>query len=198
MIDAERPLVLASASPRRAEILTTLRIPFEVQPSGVDECAIQAVEDAAFVRAVALAKLDHVVATLDEGRWALAADTMVCVDGRRLGQPEDDEDARRMIDLLQGREHRVVTGVVLGESARGAVAAIVVESGVRFRSIEPDEIIRYVATGEGRDKAGAYAVQGLASGFVEKLEGSYTNVVGLPAADVVVLLKEHGAIDAWP
>lgn len=197
MIAVEAPLVLASASPRRAEILATLEIPFAVKPSGVDESTIAAETHDGFVRAAAEAKRDRVMESSPNG-WVLAADTMVCLEQRRLGQPADDEEAASMIAALQGRDHTVLTAVALGQSSTGVQDCVVAQSRVWFRAIDPDEGQRYVATGEGRDKAGAYAIQGRASAFVTKLEGSYTNVVGLPAAEVVMLLRKHGALGAWP
>ncbi|MDH3623742.1 MAG: Maf family protein [Myxococcales bacterium] len=192
-------LVLASASPRRAEILETLGLEFEVRPSGVDESSLVAEDDAAFVRAVAVAKLTDVLESLDDpGAFVLAADTVVCIDGKRLGQPADDDDALRMLGLLAGRDHVVWTAIALGQVGRGFLECRDVETRVWFRDADLQELCRYVATGESRDKAGAYGVQGVASGFVKRLEGSYTNVVGLPAAEVVGLLLEHGALDQWP
>ena len=194
-----RRLVLASASPRRAEILETLGIAFEVRPSGADESALVVEDDTAFVRAAALVKLTDALDAIDDGGvFVLAADTVVCVEGERLGQPVDDGDALRMLGLLVGRDHIVRTAVALGKAGQGVLECRVVETRVWFRDADLDELRRYVATGEGRDKAGAYGVQGVASGFVTRLEGSYTNVVGLPAAEVVRLLLEHGALDQWP
>ncbi len=192
-------LVLASASPRRAEILQTLGLAFEVRPSGADESALAAEDDIAFVRAAAVAKLTDVLDSLDDRAvFVLAADTVVCVDGQRLGQPVDDDDALRMLGLLIGRDHVVRTAVALGQVGRGVLECRDVETRVWFRDVDRAALRRYVATGESRDKAGAYGVQGVASGFVTRLEGSYTNVVGLPAAEVVNLLLEHGVLDQWP
>ncbi len=192
-------LVLASASPRRAEILQTLGLAFEVRPSGADESALAAEDDIAFVRAAAVAKLTDVLDSLDDRAvFVLAADTVVCVDGQRLGQPVDDDDALRMLGLLIGRDHVVRTAVALGQVGRGVLECRDVETRVWFRDVDRAVLRRYVATGESRDKAGAYGVQGVASGFVTRLEGSYTNVVGLPAAEVVNLLLEHGVLDQWP
>jgi len=194
-----RRLVLASASPRRAEILETLGLTFELRPSGADESALVAEDDTAFVRAAALAKLTDVLDAIDDaGVFVLAADTVVCVGEQRLGQPVDDDDALRMLGLLVGRDHVVRTAVALGRAGQGVLECRVVETRVWFREADLHELRRYVATGESRDKAGAYGVQGMASGFVTRLEGSYTNVVGLPAAEVVGLLLEHGALDQWP
>jgi len=192
-------LVLASASPRRAEILETLGLAFEVRPSGADESSLVAEDDAAFVRAAAVAKLTDVLDSIDDlGAFVLAADTVVCVEGKRLGQPVDDDDALRMLGLLAGRDHVVRTAIALGQVGRGVLECRDVETRVWFRDADRQELRRYVATGESRDKAGAYGVQGVASGFVTRLEGSYTNVVGLPAAEVVGLLLEHGALEEWP
>lgn len=192
-------LILASASPRRSEILSTLGLAFEVQPSLVDESSLRIDDDVEFVREAALAKLGSVLERTKEGAaYVLAADTIVCVGERRLGKPADDADAVAMLRLLSGRDHVVRTAIALGQVGRGALGTRVVETTVRFREASEDELARYVASGEGRDKAGAYGVQGLASGFVTRLEGSYTNVVGLPAAEVVALLLEHGALERWP
>lgn len=192
-------LILASASPRRSEILKTLGVVFEVQPSGADESVLVAANDTEFARAVALAKLTTVLDTVEEGgAFVLAADTVVCVGRDRLGQPVDDDDALRMLGLLVGRDHVVRTAIALGQVGEGVLESRVIETRVWFREADLEELRRYVATGDTRDKAGAYGVQGMASGFVTRLEGSYTNVVGLPAAEVVGLLLEHGALDQWP
>jgi len=193
------PLILASASPRRREILSTLGIHFEVQPNHADETSLCVEDDVAFVREAALLKLRSALAAVErEGAYVLAADTIVCVDGARLGKPSDDGDALRMLQRLVGREHVVRTAVALGRRGQGALGTRVVETRVRFGEASDEALRRYVASGEPRDKAGAYGVQGLASGFVTRLEGSYTNVVGLPAAEVIELLLEHGALERWP
>lgn len=192
-------LILASASPRRSEILETLGLTFDVHPSGADEGALVAEDDVAFARAAARLKLAKVLDTIDEpGAFVLAADTVVCVGEERLGQPIDAADALRMLGLLVGRDHLVRTAIALGAVGRGELECRVVTTRVWLRDATPEELERYVATGEGRDKAGAYGVQGMASGFVTRLEGSYTNVVGLPAAELVGLLLEHGALSQWP
>ena len=194
-----RPLILASASPRRAEILSTLGIDFEVRPSHADEASLSVENDVDFVREAALLKLR---ATLEKvpttGAYVLAADTIVCIDGARLGKPNDDDDALAMLSRLVGRAHVVRTGVALGRVGDGRLGTCVAETRVWFRDVPEEALRRYVASGEPRDKAGAYGVQGLASGFVTRLEGSYTNVVGLPAAESLSLLLEHGALGQWP
>ena len=194
-----RPIILASASPRRREILATLAIPFEARPSFVDETSLQADDDVQFVRKAALAKLHGVLDVLGtSSAFVLAADTVVCVHGQRLGKPINQEDAIGMLSQLAGRDHIVRTAVALGRVGAGALECRVVETRVWFRSASAEELRRYCGSDEGKDKAGAYAVQGLASGFVTRIEGSYTNVVGLPAAEVVEMLLEHGALDRWP
>jgi septum formation protein len=196
---SRRPLILASASPRRREILAALGVAIEVQPSGADETALQIEDDEEFVRAAARMKLEDVLsASRDMGTYVLAADTIVCVDGHRLGKPANDADAVRMLELLAGRDHVVRTAVALGRVGDGVLDCRVVETRVWFRPASRAELERYVDAGESSDKAGAYGIQGLASGFVTRLEGSYTNVVGLPAAEVVGLLVEQGALGQWP
>ncbi len=199
MNDPSVALVLGSRSARRAEILTTLGIAFEVVPSRIDESMHEAADDAEFVRTLSSAKLDDVMDQLDAGaRYVLCADTIVCVDGKRLGQPLDHQDALEMLRSLQGCDHLVRTGVSLGKTGEGTLGTIDVATRVWFRELDDEALRRYIASGESSDKAGAYAVQGLGSGFVSRLEGSYTNVVGLPASEVVELLVAHGAIPHWP
>lgn len=199
MSGAQPPLILASASPRRREILASLGVAVEVQPSRADEDALLIEDDVEFVRAAARMKLDDVLGACQRpGAYVLAADTIVCVDGHRLGKPADDADAVRMLELLAGRDHVVRTAMALGRVGEGVLECRVVETRVWFRPASRDELERYVAAGESGDKAGAYGVQGRASGFVTRLEGSYSNVVGLPAAEVVGLLVDQGALDQWP
>ncbi len=192
-------LILASSSPRRREILSALGLGFDVMPSDVDERGLETGDRDALVRAAALAKLEHALAVSDrKGAHVLAADTMVFVDDRHLGKPSDDHDAMRMLRLLAGRDHQVRTAAALGRVGQGVLECRVVETRVWFREASNDELRRYVATGESRDKAGAYGIQGLGGGFVTRIEGSYTNVVGLPAAEVIDMLREHGALESWP
>ncbi len=199
MTSSGHPLILASASPRRREILSTLGIDCAVQPSHADEASLCVEDDVDFVREAALLKLRCSLAdTTRVGAYVLAADTIVCVGGVRLGKPSDDSDAIHMLERLVGREHVVRTAVALGRRGQGPLGTRVVETRVRFRDASNGDLRRYVASGESRDKAGAYGIQGLASGFVTGIEGSYTNVVGLPAAEVIELLLEHGALEHWP
>lgn len=192
-------LVLASASPRRSEILRTLGLDFEVRPSAVSEELEPGEAPVDLARRLARDKALDVAARLGEGeRFVLGADTVVVVDGEVLGKPEDDDDARRMIARLRDRWHEVITGVALAREGGGALEDLAVVTRVCFVAMDAARVERYVATGEGRDKAGAYAVQGIGAGLVSRIEGSYSNVVGLPAAETVALLERHGACGAWP
>lgn len=186
--------VLASASPRRREILETLGLAFEVVPSDVDETPIAGLAPAALATRLAVEKAREVAAR--EPGFVLGADTVVVVDGEVLGKPRDDADAARMIARLAGRAHEVITGVAL--CSEGGLEALAVTTRVWFRALDAARIERYVATGEGRDKAGAYAVQGIGAGLVTRIEGSWSNVVGLPAAETIDLLARAGALGAWP
>ncbi|HET6415014.1 MAG TPA: Maf family protein [Polyangiales bacterium] len=199
MTAARGPLVLASASPRRREILSALGLEFEVHPSGADEGGLRIEDHLEFVRAAALLKLQTALdVEVREGVFVLAADTIVTVDDQRLGKPVDDLDAVRMLSLLAGRDHLVRTAIALGRAADGVLASRVVETRVWFKPASREALARYVAAGESLDKAGAYGIQGLASGFVTRLEGSYTNVVGLPASEVISMLLDRGALEQWP
>ena len=180
-------IVLASASPRRAELLRAAGIDFDVQPANVDE-AIAAGESASeYVSRLAEAKA-RLVYERDARRTVLAADTAVVVDAHILGKPLDDSDASRMLRMLSGRAHEVLTAVSVfhpGQIVDTRVDATTVE----FASLADADIDWYVSSGEPMDKAGAYAVQGLASRFVTRIEGSYSNVVGLPVALVFQMLN---------
>ena len=188
------PLVLGSGSPRRRELLTRAGIAFEVQPADIDEQARPGEEPAALATRLAREKARAVALRLGSTppRWVLGADTIVVVDGDVLGKPVDAEDAVRLLGRLLGRTHRVLTGVALVESASLATSGVVVESRVRMRSAERAEILRYVATGESLDKAGAYAAQGEGRRFIETIDGSESNVIGLPLDETLALLREAG------
>jgi septum formation protein len=182
-------LVLASASPRRQELLRNAGISFEIQPAqiaedplpgeGAKECAERLAREKALV-----------VAQQRPRDFVLAADTVVVVDGQILGKPVDGNDAARMLRLLSGREHQVITGVCLVLSGQWSVASET--TVVTMSEISEDEIAAYVATGEPMDKAGAYAIQGIASRWIPRINGDYSNVVGLPVALVWRMLKRAG------
>ena len=173
-------LTLASRSPRRAEILRAAGWPFEAVAADVDE-SVQLGEDAnSYVKRLALTKAQTVASKVTEG-LILGADTTVLVDGEMLGQPADDEDARRMLKLLSGKWHEVLTGVALIQLGEAAPVLVDHEATrVRFAEMSAEEIDWYVSTGEPRGKAGAYGIQGHAALFVEEIAGDYFNIVGLP------------------
>ncbi|SRR5260221_8342779 len=179
-------IVLASQSPRRSEILRQAGIPFVARPANVDESALPGESPEDYVKRVAC---DKVLATgAAPGEIALGADTVVVIDGEILGKPAASADAARMLSLLAGREHQVLTGICLRRGDE-----IVIECArtrVWFKPLTREEIVDYIATGEPMDKAGAYAIQGLASKFIERIEGSYTNVVGLPIELVRQVLRK--------
>ena len=181
-------LILASASLRRAEILTALGIPFTVVPTDVDETVAPGESGRAAASRLAAEKA-AVSAARCPGDWVLAADTLVLLGDAILGKPCDDSDAREMLRRLSGRAHRVVTAVHLTKVSGPGLEAVE-ESRVKIALLDEEEIRWYVATGEPLDKAGAYAVQGLGARFVESVEGSFTNVMGLPARTVYRLLRE--------
>ncbi|MDD9945576.1 MAG: Maf family protein [Myxococcales bacterium] len=191
---AQPRLVLASGSPRRREILEKLGLVFEVCKSNVEEPPFSEGDPADYALGLAIRKAEAVAEALPRA-CVLGADTIVVCDGKVLGKPCDDGEARRMITALAGHTHEVVTAVALKGAATGA---LVETTSVTFRALSPAEVDGYVATGEGRDKAGAYGVQGIGAGLVTRIEGSYSNVVGLPAAETLLLLRRAGVLSAWP
>jgi septum formation protein len=180
-------IVLASASPRRAELLRAAGFEFDVAPAHVDETVHDAESPGHYVRRVAEAKA-QVIHREHPGRVILAADTSVVLGSEILGKPGDASDAIRMLRLLSGRSHDVLTGVTVVDAA-GAAESSVARTTVEFAPLTAREIEWYVSSGEPLDKAGAYAIQGLASRFVRRIEGSYSNVVGLPVALVYEMLR---------
>ena len=182
-------IVLASASPRRAELLRAAGIEFEVIPAHIDETAHPHEAADAYVRRMADEKA-RAVAARHSGRVVLAADTTVVVEEIMLAKPEDDADAKRMLRMLSGRTHVVLTAIAVCRGPEGSAPLVAVErTDVEFGPLSDVEIDWYVATGEPRDKAGAYTIQGYASRFVTRINGSYSNVVGLPIALVYEILK---------
>jgi septum formation protein len=188
-------LILASASPRRRELLAQAGFAFEVRPAHVNEDPKPGEDAIAYVTRLAREKAQAVFdAVGDADAVVLGADTTVEVDGQILAKPEDAADAARMLRLLSGRTHRVMTGVALVTRGRTEVAAEV--TGVRFVTLSDAEIEAYVATGEPMDKAGAYAIQGRAGRWIPRVEGCYFNVVGLPLALVTTMLESVQAATA--
>ena len=185
---AEPRLVLASGSPRRLELLRLLDLDPEVRIPHVDEQPRPGEEAVAYAARVAYEKIAAVPAP---GAVVLAADTTVILDGEPLGKPEDADGAAAMLRRLRSRDHTVVTAVAV-RNAGGDVTQATVTTKVSFSPLSDDLISWYVATDEPLDKAGAYAIQGRAAAFVERIDGSWTNVVGLPLAETVELLRAAG------
>lgn len=178
-------LVLASQSPRRSELLTVAGIPFTVRVRPVEEIRAPGEAPDAYVRRLAKAKAD--ASWEDREEIVLGADTVVVLDQEVLEKPRDADDARRMLNLLSGREHQVITGICLRHPRGYEVDAV--STSVRFLPLSPQEIDAYVASREPMDKAGAYAIQGLASKFVDRIDGCFFNVVGLPVSRVYRYLQ---------
>jgi septum formation protein len=192
-------LVLASASPRRHQLLTQAGYRFEVHPAHIPEDPLQGEDPIAYVTRLAREKAEAVYRELttaspksEKSLAVLGADTTVALDNTILGKPEDPADAARMLRMLSGRTHRVITGVAVVTNIGAEVAAEA--TAVRFLTLSAAEIAAYVATGEPMDKAGAYAIQGLAARWIPRIEGCYFNVMGLPLALVSSLLEPSSGL----
>jgi septum formation protein len=185
-------LVLASASPRRTQLLAQLGIAHEVHPPQIDERRRSGEAPAAYVERVAREKAAAVAERVPRA-LVLAADTAVVAGEEVLGKPADPAAARSMLMALSGRTHRVITAVAVDGSARAACS---VETRVSFRALSEADVAWYVGTGEPLDKAGAYAIQGAGGAFVERVEGSVSNVIGLPLVETLALLATAGL--RWP
>lgn len=180
-------LILASGSPRRKELLTAAGWPFEAITAGIDESLKPDEDPATYVQRLALSKAKAVAEKLDHG-LVLGADTTVVVDNQILGQPVDDADAKRMLQLLNNRWHEVLTGVAVVRV--GGESRVEYETTrVRFAEMSERELDWYISTGEARGKAGAYGIQGAAGLFIEEIQGDYFNIVGLPIRLVYELIK---------
>ena len=186
---ANRPLILASGSPRRRELLAKMGYTFEICAPDVDEHVTGHARDIVYTLAQrkAHAAAEHVARGI-----IVASDTLVSLDGVPLGKPADAAEAHRMLAALSGREHEVFTGVCVLDAKTGESETRSVRTGVTFREISPEEIDAYIATGEPMDKAGAYAIQGGAGAFVSALDGELENVSGFPVVEVREMLSHFG------
>lgn len=214
-------LTLASASPRRKELLERAGFAIKVVPADVDEEPIAGETPVDYTKRLARAKVIATVRRIESTllpkeptgpprgffqpsrndeplRWVLAADTVVAVDDVLLGKPVDINEARDMLLRLSGREHWVITGFALYDMRREREGLQAVATAVRFKALSRHEIEHYLSTGESMDKAGAYAIQGIGAYLVESIRGSYTNVVGLPLCQVTEMMEEMGAADVVP
>jgi len=188
------PPILASASPRRRQWLEALQIPFEVWAPEVDESPLPDEDPAVMVERLARAKAE-IVSVVNPGRWVIAADTTVAVDHHVLGKPVDEADAARMLGLLQGRRHEVHTGLCLRRDQE--IHSLVDTAEVYLRSVSEARARWYSSTGEPVDKAGAYAAQGIAALFIERIEGSFPTVMGFPVERFGELIQRLGLDGVW-
>lgn len=192
---APPPLILASASPRRRELLAHLAVPFTVIPANIDESVLPNEVPRSYTLRLAYAKAQH-VAQRHPAAVVLGADSTVVLEQQILGKPQDVAAAREMLRRLSGREHTVITGVAVLHQARQFVGLDAVSTRVCFHPLSASAIEAYIATGEPMDKAGAYAIQGAAAAFVAWWDGCYTNVVGLPLRRTAALLQAAGVLIA--
>ena len=189
----EKRLVLASASPRRKVLLEQVGLAIDVVPSGIEETAQKSEDPENRVVRLARQKAVSVAGRLRD-RWVIGADTIVLIDTRILEKPHDQNEAKQMLSLLSGRDHWVLTGYAIARRDRAILFSRVEETRVRLKPLSPEEIEWYVETGEPLGKAGGYAIQGVGCFMVEEVEGSYTNVVGLPVCQVLESLRTLGAV----
>jgi nucleoside triphosphate pyrophosphatase len=192
-----RALILVSASPRRSDLLRQAGLDFTVRPADLDESPLPGEAPGELAVRLACAKA-RALPALPGPALAIAADTVVAIDGTILGKPRDLADARRMLGLLSGRTHHVITGVALRALPEESLVSERAESLVTFVPMTAEEIAWYAATGEGMDKAGAYALQGIGAFFIASIEGSYTNVIGLPLERLHTHLRRYGLIEPAP
>lgn len=198
-MDSKSPLnerlVLASKSPRRAEILTAVGWEFVAIAADIDETRVPFEDAMTYVKRLARTKAETVAKRISNDALVLGADTVVVIDGEILGQPDTDEDARRMLKLLSGNWHEVLTGLALVRA--GNPPGVLVDhetTRVRFCEMSADEIDWYVSTSEPKDKAGAYAIQGSGALFIEEIQGDYFNIVGLPVRLLYELSRRIGCL----
>jgi septum formation protein len=187
-------IYLASRSPRRAELLQQMGVSFSVVPADIEETPHAIEQSDTYVKRLAIEKAQVVYALVLEKAWiempVLAADTTVSIDGEILGKPQDDEDAYRMLSLMSGRWHEVHTGIAVAQA--GHLAMEISSSMVQMDDLSDAVIRAYIATGEPKDKAGAYGIQGIAGSLIKRIEGSYSGVMGLPVYETAKLLKQAG------
>ena len=185
-----KQLILASKSPRRKELLTQLGYQFHCHAANIDESVRPDEGPAAYVERLAREKALHIAKQQKNKALILGSDTAVIIDGKILGQPKDKQDAVKMLNMLSGAKHQVVTGIAVAEDQR--VESTVVSTDVFFKSLSQNEIDNYWESGEPKDKAGAYAIQGMGGQFVKQIQGSYSAVVGLPLYETAQLLAGFG------
>lgn len=193
---AEEEFILASSSPRRQELLRLLGLSFQVVPSYIEEGPLEGESPQDHVLRLCQAKAEE-VGSRHPDHWVIGADTVVALDGVILGKPRGREEACEILEILQGRVHEVYTGLCVLRMRDGRCATEAVRTEVLFRGLTRREVEWYVRTGEVLDKAGAYGIQGIGGALVRRIQGSYSNVVGLPLAELVDMLRALGAWDLF-
>ncbi|MGV8056829.1 MAG: Maf family protein [Smithellaceae bacterium] len=192
-ISISRPFILASASPRRQELLSSVGLKFKTIPAHVNEDYIDGESPRQHVKRLAQDKA-FAIAHKHPDTWVLGADTIVVIDGLILGKPKNKKQARQMLERLSGRVHKVFTGFTLTHTASQVTKTKVIQSAVKFKPVSNEEMEWYASCDEPYDKAGGYAVQGKGAYFIQAISGSYTNVIGLPLCEVLEELKKLDAI----
>ena len=193
-----KKIILASASPRRKEILKNIGLEFEILVSDADEGAISgtALPVSVYVQELALLKATAAAKKCGKGdKLIISADTVVCIDGEILGKPNDKADAFRILSMLSGKCHSVFTGICVMGTRNAFSVCSAVETKVYFKNLSDEQILSYIESGEPMDKAGAYGIQGIGSLLVEKIDGDYFNVVGLPVSKLSEILEKEFDID---
>jgi len=186
-----KKIILASASPRRKQLLKQIGLRFKVEPSNYEENIRSALEPHELAQKISLQKAE-VVASKHKDAIVIAADTFIVFGGQILGKPGTEKEARKMLKMISGKSHSVITGLSIIDTGKNKKLSKSVETKIHMRKLTPAEINAYVESKEPLDKAGAYAIQGLGAVFVEKIEGDYFNVIGLPLSALTEALKEFG------
>jgi len=187
-------IILASGSPRRQEYFKLLGLPFCCMPAEVNEDFDEGAEPKAVAEELAIRKINKIIEIHKEKPplWVCGADTIISLDGKIYGKPRDRQNAGQMLTAFQGRDHRVITAIALYNGRVGTIASKTVESTITFASMTPGEIEWYLNSGEWRDAAGSYKIQGLASCFISSIYGSYSSIVGLPLREFYDMLRDNG------
>jgi len=196
-INKNNPLVLASISPRRRAILQQIGIPFESAGSMIEETLYEGMQPADIACQMAVQKVES-VQNIYNNRWILGADTIVVINKKIFGKPKDSIECQEILHSLKGKTHKVITGFCIHDPGRNTVHIEAVMTKVKIKELSEIEIEAYIKTGEPFGKAGAYAIQGIGSFMIEQINGSYTNVVGLPVCEVVSALIKCGALKSFP
>jgi septum formation protein len=194
------PIILASGSQRRKEFLKLLSLPFNIMPAQINEEITGNPEPSQITQEFAVKKVQRVIEILGSRspQWVLGADTLVVVGGRIFGKPKNQDDARRMLERLSGRKHEVITAMALFNGKNGNIDCRSARTVVQFDKLNEGELQWYLDTGEWQEAAGGYRLQGLASCFIKSIQGSPSNVVGLPIHDLYCMLKDNGyPYSAW-